>query len=179
MAGLPKLIPVTGNNFALVDEQDYEELSKYNWQLSHGYAQRHLTNAECEARGIGYKTCVRMHNEILGEKVGEQDTDHINSNGLDNRRSNLRRCTTGQNCAWARKQLYYGRPDRLTTSQYKGVSFRSDRKRWTAYVGTGQKRQHLGCYATEEAAAAAYNRAARKTYGEFARLNEIPLEGAA
>lgn len=168
---IPKLVPVSGGNFALVDEEDYEKVMAYSWQFSHGYAQRHMSNKECKEQGVPRKTMARMHRIICGV-TANLDVDHINTNGLDNRKSNLRPATVSQNIAWARKQ-FMARPDAVTTSRFKGVSWRSDRHRWTAYCGTGANRAHLGCFQSEEEAALAYNKKALEMYGEFARLNEI------
>lgn len=168
---VPKLIPVGTNDWALVDEEDYDRLSRHFWMNSNGYARRHLKPYEWKRWGKSKKSSVSMHREILGSTDPEIDTDHVNHNGLDNRRCNLRVVTTCQNMQRARKRLL-AKPDRITTSRFKGVSFRSDRKRWTAYINCDGKRVTLGCYATEEQAAMAYNEAAAKLHGEFANLNE-------
>ena len=163
---VPKLIPVGTTDWALVDEKDFPKLSRYFWMNQNGYARRHL-------RG-GKKGTVSMHREILGIiDRPEVDTDHVNHNGLDNRRCNLRAVAVSQNMQNSRKMRFRAKPDRATTSRFKGVSFRSDRKRWAAYINCAGKRTILGCYATEELAAEAYNFAARKLHGKFAVLNEI------
>lgn len=157
---LPKLILVGDQDFAMIDKGDIAIVSDRKWKLFSGYA---VCGGEF------------MHRLIMGSKKG-MDVDHRNGNGLDNRRCNLRHATHSQNTA-SSIRMKKGNPAlrarviRRTTSKFRGVSFRSDRKRWTAYLGTGKFRQHLGCFDSEKEAAKAYDRAALKTYGEFAKLN--------
>ena len=102
--------------------------------------------------------------------------DHRDGNTLDNRRENLRVATAAQNVRNARKKRS------ATTSRYKGVFFtrgrkgRSLSKPWQAQIRRGGKNRYLGCFETAEAAALAYDTAARETFGEFACLN-FPRDG--
>lgn len=160
---MPKLIPVNTGNFAIVDDEDFEELSKRSW----------FNAGSCglyAAARIDGKN-VFMH-RIIVKAEKPFVIDHINNNSFDNRRSNLRICLGKENQMNLRKTLA-AKTDRVTTSKYKGVSFRSDRKRWTAYVGTGKGRWCLGCFSTQEEAALAYNKAAVERWGEFAKVNVI------
>lgn len=160
MEDFPKLIPLTKSNFSLVDEDDFERVSACEWHIfGKGYA-----------AGRPNGELILLHRFIMNPSDGQQ-VDHKNHNGLDNRKCNLRTCTQKQNMANRVKQDAIA--DRVCTSQYKGVSFRPDRRRWAAYVGTGKKRVALGCYATEELAALAYNKGAVEMYGEFAKINII------
>jgi len=96
--------------------------------------------------------------------------DHINGDSLDCRRANMRICTNVENVRNSRK-----RSD--NTSGYKGVSIDKEtrlKKRWRAYINYKGKRMCLGRHMTKEDAAKAYNVAAKKYFGEFARLNVIP-----
>lgn len=101
-----------------------------------------------------------LHRWLMGEPVG-MDIDHINGNGLDNRRANLRVATHSQNMRNQRAQ-----PGR--TSRYKGVNWHG---RWRVRIKTAGRSHHVGCFADEEAAAHAYDNAARTLFGEFAALN--------
>jgi len=92
--------------------------------------------------------------------------DHINGDGLDNRRSNLRFVTATQNQANSLKR-------KIGKSKYKGVSFKKDKKKWVAYICPGGKYIHLGYFTEEKEAARAYNKAARKEYGEYCNLNDV------
>lgn len=102
------------------------------------------------------------HNLIL-PKVAGREVDHINGDGLDNRRCNLRYATRQQNAANGAKK---GR-----SSRFKGVCFDKSRGKWLAGVKYNYVRLNLGRHATEEAAARAYDRKALELFGEFARTN--------
>ena len=90
--------------------------------------------------------------------------DHINHNGLDNRKQNLRNCTITQNNANSRSA-------RGASSKYKGVSRNKKRKKWAAYIKKGKKQTRIGFFEDETEAAIAYDKAAKKYHGEFANLN--------
>jgi hypothetical protein len=122
---------------------------------------------------------MKMHRLVLSRVLGRplqknEQADHINQNGLDNRRQNLRIATPSQNHANKAK----GRGD--FSSLYKGVYIRKDRLHlgWYACVGSNKSKTpkiYLGRYETEEEAARAYDRKAIEIYGEFASLN-FPTE---
>ena len=156
-------IPLTKGKFAIVDPGDYERLSKYKW---HALQYRDT----CYAVRIGRKSEARcgkniwMHRAVLGLADGMM-CDHINHNGLDNRRANLRPATHSQNMQ--------NRPKRRTKchSKYKGVSFRTAHKKWVADIQVNGKPIFLGYFDSEIKAARAYDRAAKKYHGQFAALN--------
>jgi len=161
---MPILIPV-GHNYAIVDEPDYHKVAPYKW---------HMLGGRYAVAKVGGKT-ILMHRLIMGDLPGTA-YDHRNGFGLDNRQSNLRKATQKENMRNCRKRQFHGKPDKITSSKYKGVSWRKDRHRWQAYIGSPSaesSRQSLGCYATEEEAATAYNAAAIVRFGEFAKLNDI------
>jgi len=161
-----RTIPLGGKRaagrVALVDDQDYDLVIAYRWHVAlvsrpgrdaGPYAQ---TNAK---DGDGRFRSLKMHNLILGCK----GVDHINSDGLDNQRHNLRPATTPQNNAHVRPQL------RAKTSLYKGVYWDRQHKIWRARIGRPQR--EVGRFASEEDAARAYDAAALALWGEFALLN--------
>jgi hypothetical protein len=116
--------------------------------------------------GYAYREGLAMHRLILGLSLGDPDQiDHINGDKLDNRRSNLRIATRSQNLANQQKSRG------ATSSRYKGVHWDRSKQKWRATI----RSQHLGCFASEEDAARAYNRAARQAWGEYAYLNDVPL----
>ena len=104
-----------------------------------------------------------MHRVIMDAPKG-MHVDHINGNGLDNRRENLRLCTNSQN-------HMNRKTHRDSSSKYKGVSWNKRNSKWQAYIGSGIKRKNLGYFASESDAAKAYDIKAKECFGEFARLN--------
>jgi len=153
-----KTIGLTCSKVAIVDDDTFDYLNQWKWQYDgHGYASRRET--------IGYKKSktVLMHREIIGTPKG-METDHINGNGLDNRKSNLRICTTSQNGMNRDKQLN-------NTSGYKGVRFDKRGGKWQAYIRFDHKFVHLGLFIDAKEAAKAYDIAALRLFGKFAKTN--------
>jgi hypothetical protein len=111
-----------------------------------------------------------LHRVILGVLQGAT-VDHINGNGLDNRRINLRTCTTAEN---AHNQV----PQVGGTSAFKGVCWNRAVRKWQAQIKHGGRKKYLGVFASEQDAAKAYDVAANKYFGAFARINfkEAPHE---
>ena len=105
-----------------------------------------------------------MHRQILNAPHFLL-VDHINRNGLDNRKANLRTATYTQNSRNRQKT------NKNTWSKYKGVTFDYRRKKWLARIVVNRKKRHLGSFNNELDAGRAYDRAAGELYGEFAVLN--------
>ena len=105
-----------------------------------------------------------MHREIMNAPEGLV-VDHINRNGLDNRKVNLRLATAMQN-VWNSK-----RNVNTDSSKYKGVSWDKNKHKWRASIGIDRKTKHLGYFEDEKMAAKAYDKAAKEHRGEFAVLN--------
>lgn len=144
---------------AVVDDADYEWLSLYKWNACVHYNGRAYATTNRGPDGHP----ARMHRLILTADPG-MDIDHIDGNGLNNQRANLRTATRSQNNA--NKRPHKGR-------RYKGV-FRVSKKessRWKASIRKDGKTYHVGVYDTEEDAARAYDTSARAMFGEYARLN--------
>ena len=106
-----------------------------------------------------------MQHFIIGKPEKGLQTDHINRNGLDNRKVNLRKCTSAENNCNVEK--------RTSGSKYKGVYWYNERKMFRANINVNKKYIFLGYYNTELDAAIAYNNAALKYHGEFACLNKL------
>jgi hypothetical protein len=104
-----------------------------------------------------------MHRVIM-KTPEEMDTDHINHDQLDNRRENLRICTRSEN---KRNSVAY----KTNTSGFKGVTFSRHTNKWQAQIKVGDLEKYLGYFSKLEAAAHAYDDAAKKYYGDFAKLN--------
>jgi hypothetical protein len=152
-------IPLTQGKYAIVDPDDYFRLSKFKWYVVFGgstyYAVRTIFID-------GKRHRLPMHRAIL--KVADSlVVDHINHNGLDNRKANLRIATVAQN-AWNAERPR-GR------SGYKGVSFDKRTGLWRVFIAYNGKRKQLGSFHDKREAAKAYDRAAKKYHGQFASLN--------
>lgn len=158
-----KTIPLTQGKIALVDDEDFERLCKYRW-YSYPRSDRATFYATRANKRSG-KT-VYMHREILRVR-GRKTVDHIDGNGLDNRRANLRACSHQQNCMNQKMQ------SRSKSSRFKGVYRMRTRRKWRAQVRIDGKAYALGHFPVEEDAAIAYNVAAQLFFGEFARLNPV------
>jgi hypothetical protein len=146
----------------LVDDEDLGRISQFVWRRGcRGYAVRSTGNA----KNGTYKTHY-LHREISGTPAGLL-TDHANRNRLDNRKQNLRIATGSQN------RMNSESNSTKKTSKFKGVSWADHRSKWEVRIAIDQRWTYLGRYTDENAAARAYNEAAKKVYGEFARLNSI------
>ena len=146
-------IVLTQGKVALVDDEDYPALIKYRWcahaereqykptVISRWYAQRRILRHE-----VGYPGHIPMHRMILNPPKG-LITDHINGDGLDNRRENLRVVSY-------RANLQNIHPEK--TSKYPGVCWSFRAKKWRAYIHLNRKQRHLGLFSDEKEAATVY-----------------------
>ena len=161
-----KEIPLRGQfakgKVAIVDDEDYEYLSRYKWHVTpNGYARKSIWDPSAKIEGS-----IAMHREILVPPDTYQ-IDHINGNKLDNRRDNLRICTPSQN------KMNVGKTSK-NKSGYRGVSKERRLHKWRVSIKADGRRINLGNFYDILDAARAYNEAAKKYFGEFARLNVIP-----
>lgn len=161
---MSKLILLTKGKCAVVDDEDYENLSSFRWHYAGaGYAARRRLKAEG-----GYDKILYMHRVILGQPDG-LDVDHINGNKLDNRRENLRAVTHQQN------MLNWNGRSGSSTSKYRGVSWDKCRNLWKAQIQVKGVNAFIGRFTTEDEAALAYNEQAIKHFGAFARPNKVKV----
>lgn len=151
---MSKKIKLKDGVYAIVDESDYEELSKHKWTLKgDGYAHRGTPRPE--------RKWILMHRQIM-QPLTSMQVDHINGNRLDNRRCNLRICTLAENRMNTPKQS-------RNTSGYKGVSLHKQSGLWVAKI----RHDTVGYYKTKLEAAIRYNELAPSYFGEYAKLNII------
>lgn len=157
-----KTIPLTQGKVAIVDDEDFEWLSKWNWCCQKNrnciYAKRAFWKNK-------KRRCIWMHREIIDAQKGKV-VNHIDFNGLNNQKKNLQLCTCRENNRWRRKM-------RGCTSRYKGVSWSTKDNVWVSIIHVDDTVYYLGGFKKEEDAAIAYNRAAIRYFGDFAFLNDI------
>lgn len=145
-----------------MDDEDFKEISRHKWCVMR------TKKIDYAIRGIvtnnGKVERVWMHRTILGLIKGDgKQTDHINHNGLDNRKCNLRICTYSQNGQNRRKQR--------SSSKFKGVTRNKISKKWFAQIQINGKGKYLGSFIDEIDAAKVYDKAAKQLFGEFAQTN--------
>lgn len=158
--GITKIIitsPKYGINECLIDTEDYKKVKNYNWVISKDRNSFYVVSSTYRKT----KSQARMHRIIMNTPKG-MHTDHINHNGLDNRKCNMRDCTNRQN--------QYNQKPNIGTSKHKGVTFNKLAKKFKAHIrcGTPSVQMFLGYWNTEEEAAKQYDCAARIIQGEFA-----------
>ena len=148
--------------YTLLDDKDFTLLCSRHWRIQKSlntfYVARHVN-----VSGV-WKTSL-LHREIFGKICSNMQIDHINGNGLDNRRKNLRVCSSSQNQGNRRKS------SKKTSSNYKGVYFHKKNARFVATIFCNRKHYFLGSFKQEKNAAKAYDIAATKLFGDFAKLN--------
>lgn len=150
------LIPLTKGKAAMIDDEDVATITKHSWHFKdNGYAMR-------STERNGEKKSFYMHRELLNAPKG-MAVDHINHDKLDNRRSNLRLCTIGQN----------NRNMRMNKHGFKGVSWDTARGRFKATISVNNKSMNIGRFDTAEEAALYYDVAAQLFYGQYAYLNNV------
>lgn len=151
------LIPLSNRKVAIVDENDYLSLISLHWYACKSKAGIWYAKAKFNNKSI------YMHRFILSPNHGN-DVDHINHNGLDNRRANIRIATRTQN-------MRNGRGWKKRKSYFKGVH--SAGGKWKAQITVNGIRHNLGSFHSQEEAAMAYDVAAKSFFGEFAFLNNV------
>lgn len=155
-----KEIQLTHGKVAIVDDDDFSELSKFKWRTQKGYKTLYAVRW---GRDNGSQHMVFMHRVILNAPDG-MEVDHKDGNGLNNMRENIRVASHAQNQANMSKHVD-------NKSGYKGVAWHRQNGKWRAEIRVKDQRIHLGLFDDPSDAACAYDDAAREMLGEFARLN--------
>lgn len=158
-----KEIQLTRGMVAFIDDEDFKIVSAHSWNCIKTDIDG-LFYAGTNVGSRNARTVLYMHKLLMGGKL----IDHINGNGLDNRRSNLRFCTHAQNCANKNKKSG-------TSSKYKGVFWYKRDSKWRSFIQKEGKKYFLGNFEKEVDAAIAYNLKAKELFGDFAKLNEVNL----
>lgn len=155
-------IPLSQGKFTLIDEEDLPLVSRHSWYATESDAGIWYAFAGYQDE-YGRTRQLAMHRFLL-DPPDALDVDHVNSDGLDNRRSNLRIATRQQN-------TFNQRLRSTNKSGYKGVSYCRQTSRWKAQIKFEGRAVTLGRFDTAECAAMEYDKAARLIHREFARLN--------
>ena len=146
-------VPLGNGYYARVDAADYHKIRGMKWTLSRNRGRFYA---------IHTPATIRMHSVVFGGPA----PDHIDNDGLNNVKSNLRAATRSQNA------MNFQKRSSKCSSRFKGVCWIKRENKWKAYITVQCKRVNLGQFHDEWEAAQAYNTAALKHFGEYARLNE-------
>lgn len=153
--GSIRFIPLTKGKIAIVDADDYDWLSQYTWHTVANYG-RFYAYRQIKGKNIA------MHRFIM-KPADDLVVDHIDGNGLNNTRANLRICTQQQNVCNCK--------GRGGESKYKGLCWDKYNKKWRAQIHYNRENRYLGVFEDEVEAAKEYDKEAVKLFGEFAYLN--------
>ena len=152
-----KLIQLTQGQFAMVDDEDFEELNQFKWYAN---SSNKYFRAIRNIRINGKYTTVKLHRVIMSAQKGDI-IDHIDGDTLNNQRSNLRFCTNSQN-------QHNSKIRSNNKSGFKGVHL--SRKGFRAEIRLNGKVIYLGRRSTAEEAHELYKEASEKYHGDFGRL---------
>lgn len=154
-------VELSNGGFALVDDADLCLVADRSWRHTRDGRSIYVVSSKPPKSAV--HTSRLMHRVIL-DAPSNRLVDHINGNGLDNRCSNLRLATRAQN-SQNRQVHANGSPP------FRGVTLHRQTGKWQAQLKTSGRSLYLGLFATPEAAARAYDSAARENFGEFSSLN--------
>jgi len=156
-------IQLTQGCFAIVDDEDFDDLNRYKWHLiAHTNEHPNWPSYAGRSDRMRPRKTIYMHREILKAHAG-QEIDHKDRNGLNNQKHNLRFARSSEN--------RINSESRPHSSTFKGVYWDAYRKCWRAHIQMNRKQKHLGCFRSEIDAAREYDNAAMFLFGEFAFLN--------
>jgi hypothetical protein len=156
-------IRLTQGKFAIVDPEDYARLAKYKWFLAKSPTSSYAARWQ-RPKAKNPRKKIWMHRQLI-DIPQHMVCDHINRNGLDNRKANLRAASVSQNLC--------NRPKTKTKtrSKYKGLEWDKTQRKWKVRIQLKGQRTYLGSFASETDAAKAYDKKATELFKEFACLN--------
>ncbi len=161
--------PKYPNTFCKVDDEDFDFLNQWKWNSQVGkyttYVGRVFRVPYENYPRLSKVSLVAMHREVM-KCPKHKMVDHIDHNGLNNQKSNLRICTRAQNRQNSRKVT------KTHSSKYKGVCWAKSKNNWRAQIVIPKRIQYLGYFSDEKEAALAYNKAAKQFFGKFACIND-------
>jgi hypothetical protein len=159
------LILEPSNKVCLIDKEDYDLVKNYRWYLFH----KNLKTIKCSYvrahHWINNKRGTILIHRLIMNPAFKLEIDHINGDGLSNKKINLRTVT--------RQQNQQNQHSRRGTSKYKGVHWHKMANAWESKININGVYTYLGIFVNEVDAAIAYNKAASKYFGEYANLNKI------
>jgi len=158
-----KEIKLTLGQVALVDDEDFEYLNQFKWHANKSNDTFYAGRSSSGKGGVKRKA-IWMHRQLLGLEDPSIKGDHIDHNGLNNQRHNLRVATHSQNVRNVKS-------NKNTSSKYKGVGKVKNCERWHAQIQCDKRKIHIGYFKDEIEAAKAYDKKAKELFGEFAFLN--------
>lgn len=159
-----KEIKISQGKIALVDDEDYDYLNQFKW-YSHKADNKWYAIRSVYIKEIRDCKMIYMHRELMNYPALK--VDHIDHDGLNNQKANLRIATDSQNSANTTSR-------KNSSSKFIGVYYRpTKRKKWAACIRKHGKTKYIGSFDKQEDAALAYNTIAIQYFGEFASLNKI------
>ena len=161
---MAKEIELTNGMKAIVDDEDYNYLLDYNWRA----AKNGRTFYAVFGRRINGKYSLTwMHRMIMDAKNRKDEVNHVNHNGLDNRKVNLRITTHDKVVIQSQVAIKKG-------TNHKGISYHKPTNKWRARININGKTTYLGYYINETEAAKAYENKAIELFGEYAHVTTTP-----
>ena len=161
-----KFIELRNGEKAKIDAEDYERVSQHKWRV----IERKVTNKRTVVTSVRTKDGVRqlsLGRFLMDPPKGKMVYPRRYQTGFDFRKDNLVVCSMKE------RQQMLPKRSHPTTSIYKGVTYDKIKKSWRSSLQTDKKNITIGLFPTEEAAARAYNKAARNEFGEMAYQNQI------
>lgn len=154
-----KQLPLKNGKFIIVDDEDFERISKYTWSLRGNEDNFTIQRTTTTIAGT---TNISLANEVM--QTPFKLYDHKDKNPLNNQKNNIRHCT------WSENMCNRNKFDNCT-SDYKGVRYSKKSRKWEARITKDGKTKQIGTFVNEVDAAKAYDQEALKLHGEFASLN--------